>query len=96
MINPVSVFGFGNAELLDPPDDDGRPEADDGEPEWVLRRDGAIEPYNVVPLVAWSFLAGMLEQEVAAEESETLAKVCRLLQADLAALEGWQIPVKST
>lgn len=94
VINPVSAFGFGNAELLDLPDGDGQPAGDESEPEWVLRRDAAVEPYNLVPLIAWSFLGGMLNQEVSAEEGATLAKVCRLLQADLAALDGWQIPIK--
>jgi hypothetical protein len=94
IINPVSAFGFGNAELLDPADADARPEPDESEPEWVLRRDVGVEPYNVVPLIVWSFLAGMLNQEVSPEEGDVLAKVCRLLRADLAALDGWQIPVK--
>ncbi len=99
IINPVSAFGFGSAELLEVPDGDSRPNADEDEPEWVLRPDALVEPYGgepygVVPLIAWSFLAGMLTQEVSAEEGAEWAAVCRMLRGDLEALDGWQIPVK--
>jgi hypothetical protein len=94
VVNPVSAFGFRRAELLDSPVDPATQRADEGEPEWVLSRDADLEPWNVMPLITWSFLAGMLVQEVTPEEAAHVAGVCRMLQADLEALDGWQIPVK--
>lgn len=94
VICPVSAFGFGNAELLEVPDGDQRPDAGEDEPEWVLRPDAVVEPYGIVPLITWSFLAGILTQDVSPEEGEQWAALCRLLRADLEALDGWQIRVK--
>lgn len=94
IINPVSAFGFGNAELLEPPDGVPRREADEDEPEWVLRRGSSFEPFNVMPLMAWTFLAGMLGQEVMPQEETILAKACRLLRSDVESLGGWQVPIK--
>ncbi len=93
-INPVSALGFGTAELLEPSTADARPEACENEPEWVLRPDAVIEPWNIISLMAWTFLAGMACQEVTPEEGADLAMVCRMLREDLVALDGWQIPIK--
>lgn len=97
IVNPVSAFGFGNAIPMERSEGEGRTgpaAADEGELVWVLRPDALVEPFNVVPLIVFSLLAGMLNTEVDADDAEDLGRICGLLRGDLQAINGWQVPVK--
>jgi hypothetical protein len=105
IINPVSAFGFGNAVPLEQESEDGDGElrasaavaaAGEDEIEWILRPDAAVEPFNVVPLIVWSLLAGMLNHEVETGDGHDLTRICRMLRDDLDSLGGWQVPIKGS
>jgi hypothetical protein len=96
VIHPVSPLGFGNTELLEPSEGSARPPGNDVERQYKLRSGAVVVPYNVVPLIAWSFAAGMLNHDVSPEDGARLTAVYQMLRDDLAALDGWQVPLKGT
>lgn len=104
-IFPVSAFGFGNAVVFKPaagqPGRNGElpgshAALESGELEWILKPGATPEPYNLMPLVVWSLLCGMLYREVEVEDDHdaAMARIGRLLAADLKALDGWQVALK--
>ena len=105
-IIPTSVFGFGQAVSVAEPvfeEDEsdkfdlGIQDARSHEEGFALRKDSAIEPFNVQALVLWSLLAGALPKEVDVgngQDEPALARVCRMLSHDLKSINGWIVPVK--
>jgi hypothetical protein len=89
-IFPVSAFGFGVAQEL-PAAKQQRDDLTFGEKEWILRQGAEQRPYNVAPLFVWSLLAALQERPAddGTADAEDLARVCRLLRDDLAAMPGW-------
>ena len=108
-IFPVSSFGFNNAEeiveAVEPVmEDDGEFEEiiddaavsyEQSEPIWKLKADRTLEPVNVAPLVLWSVMTSLLQQEVSHKDDGSLiVDLCRRLSQDFQDLNGWYIPLK--
>jgi hypothetical protein len=94
---PVSALGFGTAVACPrAAASAGNGGLACGEREWLLRPGAVPRPFNLLPLAAWSLLAGLRVREadgLGAGLPEAI-RLCRVLREDLEALGGWQIPLK--
>jgi hypothetical protein len=100
-IIPVTAFGFGNAILREPGDEqDGAPpeSADEpfgAEPIWLLREGVAPDPFNLDTLFLWTLLFGLLNQEGHGFEAESeIGEICRMLRENLDAGDPWLLSLK--
>jgi hypothetical protein len=95
-IIPVSAFGFGTAMPTEPaeefPINGGVSPYSEGEVEWLLKPDAAPEPFNLTALVWWCLMGGLLFKP-ADEGGEELARVARMLNDDLRAMDAWVVPL---
>ncbi|MBS0202895.1 MAG: hypothetical protein JSS49_08365 [Planctomycetes bacterium] len=89
-IIPTSGFGFGRAEAI------GR-NTGDRNPRGTLHRlvSDDIEPFNIVGLLTWVLLHGLLPQDVPhASQEATIGRLVNLLADDLDAISPWIVPIK--
>ena len=85
-IFPVSALGFGNTVEADVGVTDRDDIFVDGEPTFIIPEGKVKDPFNIMPLVLWSLVCGMLHQETNLRENDdSLPHVWRQLQSDLEA-----------
>lgn len=85
-ITPITSFGFGNSRIEDSPVETVTYH---GEDEALGILEGEMQPFNVLAMVVWSLLAGLR-----CTDDSTLADVEAALRRDLAAVNGWVVPLK--
>lgn len=91
VIVPTSSLGFGRTEEIENSADltGGR-----GRLHRLIGQE--LEPFNIVGLLVWSLLYGLLPQTVKTGEQEmAIASTVQKLSDDLDALQPWLVPIKS-
>jgi hypothetical protein len=95
-IIPMTAFGFGTAAPMTP-EGDGRGGAgfsplSEGEVEWRLKPDAVPQPFNLMGLVWWSLMAGLMLRPADGQAEEN-ARVAKLLADDLREMAAWVVPL---
>lgn len=84
---PVSAFGFGNSTALTKEPQSGA-RYEEYEEEYLLAKSKSLDPFNVLTLLAWSFLAS-----VSRRREKKYQQVARQLETDLSACGDWWLPI---